>query len=186
MSKNKTKNLTVIGLFTAITSILCAIPIGINILGVPCTLQTFAICLLGFLLGEKMGVTSVFMYILLGFIGMPVFNGFMGGPSVLFGINGGFIFGFIPLSYLCALSKRVSIPKGIRIFLPFFGLLLCHLLGTLQFCFLTGSSLNTALLLVCVPYFPKDLLLVAASYFVSKKMSKGLRTFLCSSSGSPS
>ena len=62
-----------------------------NPISVPLTLQTFIIALSGFVLGSSKGVASVLVYIAVGTIGAPVFTGFQGGFSVLFGMTGGFI-----------------------------------------------------------------------------------------------
>ena len=45
------KNIVIIGVFAAIISIISALPIGFNILGVPATLQTFAMAFAGYTLG---------------------------------------------------------------------------------------------------------------------------------------
>ena len=62
---------------------------------VPFTLQTFAVFLALYFLGGKKGTMSVFIYILIGLIGLPVFSGFKGGPAALFGMTGGYIMGFM-------------------------------------------------------------------------------------------
>ena len=58
---------------------------------VPFTLQTFAVFVTAALLGTKRGTIAVVVYILLGIIGVPVFAGLTGGPSVIAGPTGGFI-----------------------------------------------------------------------------------------------
>ena len=48
-------------------------------LPVPITLQTFAICLITAVLGLRLGLWAVVVYILLGAAGLPVFSGFRSG-----------------------------------------------------------------------------------------------------------
>ena len=43
--------------------------------GVPFTLQTFAVCLLAALFGWRLGLVTVGVYLLLGAVGLPVFDG---------------------------------------------------------------------------------------------------------------
>ena len=103
----KTKNIGLtlrdicfISIFTAIIAVCAQLSIPMPA-GVPFTLQTFAIPLAGIILGGKRGALSVIIYILLGIIGVPVFTGFRGGFSVLFGPTGGYIISF-PVMALCA------------------------------------------------------------------------------------
>ena len=51
------------------------------------TMQTFAVMLALFTLGGKWGTASVFVYLLLGAVGLPVFSGFQGGLGVLLGVT---------------------------------------------------------------------------------------------------
>ena len=62
---------------------------------VPFTLQTFAVCLVTAVLGLRLGVGSVGIYLLLGAIGAPVFAGFKGGFAALLGTTGGYLVGFL-------------------------------------------------------------------------------------------
>ncbi len=50
-------------------------PISIPLPLVPITLQTFAVFVVSALLGWKKGTIAVFLYLLVGLIGMPVFSG---------------------------------------------------------------------------------------------------------------
>ncbi len=64
-------------------------------LGVPFTLQTFAVLLAGATLGSVRGALSMIVYALAGVIGLPVFADASHGVDVIFGATGGFIIGFI-------------------------------------------------------------------------------------------
>ncbi|MCS7191602.1 MAG: biotin transporter BioY [Armatimonadetes bacterium] len=67
---------------------------------VPITGQTFGVLLSGALLGSRYGTFVVAAYVLEGVVGLPVFAGWRGGISVLFGPTGGYIFGFIFAAFL--------------------------------------------------------------------------------------
>lgn len=173
-TKNKTVTIVLIGMFTAIAAVISALPIGFQILGVPATLQTFAMAFLGFMLGKKNGTIAVAIYILLGLAGVPVYNGFAGGPSVLFGITGGFIWGFLFIGFLCGLSLEC---KNIilKIILPLAGLILCHVAGVIQFSLIAeGMNILTAASLVSLPYLPKDILSMVIAYFIAFSVRKAL------------
>jgi biotin transport system substrate-specific component len=63
---------------------------------VPITGQTFAVLLVGALLGWRRGVATVGLYLLEGACGLPVFaGGVVGGPAYMFGPTGGYLVGFL-------------------------------------------------------------------------------------------
>ena len=92
--KFNVRTICMIAMLTAVTSVLSIMQIPTP-WGVPFTLQTAAVALSGYVLGEKYGTISTILYVLLGTIGVPVFAGMSAGPGVLFGATGGYIFGFI-------------------------------------------------------------------------------------------
>lgn len=172
-TKNKTASIVLIGMFTAVAAVISALPIGFQIFGVPATLQTFAMAFLGFVLGKRNGTIAVGIYILLGLVGVPVYNGFAGGPSVLFGVTGGFIWGFLFIAFLCGLAyERKNII--LKVLLPLLGLIICHVIGVIQFCIITGMKLWSAAVLVSIPYLPKDILSVVIAYFLAFSIRKAL------------
>ncbi len=76
---------------------------------VPITLQTFGILLMGGILGPRWGFGSSSAYILLGIIGVPVFQGANSGFDYVIGVTGGYIVGFIPASF----TVGILINKGL-------------------------------------------------------------------------
>ena len=119
--------------------------------GVPITLQTFAMALCGYVLGWQSGVAATLLYIVLGTVGVPIFAGMSAGPGVLFGYTGGFIFGFIFLTLLCGISVRRKNP-AVKIILGVIGLLICHLLGAVQYAVLAHITIGASLVAVSLPY----------------------------------
>ena len=59
--------------------------------GVPMTLQTFSVALIGFTLTRNKGVKAILIYLFLGVIGIPVFASAKFGLMTLFGVTGGFL-----------------------------------------------------------------------------------------------
>ena len=68
-------------LFAAMTAV-CAW-LSIPIPPIAFTLQTFAVLLTLGVLGGKWGSISIWLYLLLGLVGLPVFSGFRGGIAAL-------------------------------------------------------------------------------------------------------
>lgn len=169
-SKLSIQKLTAAALFTAVTIVLAQISV-MTPWGVPFTLQTFAIALCGYVLGARMGLASVITYIIMGAVGVPVFSNFRGGLNMLFGLTGGFIFGFIPFVLLCGIG---SVRKSaiLKISLGLIGLAICHILGILQFSFITASNLQRTFMLVSFPYLVKDLISVLGAYYLSMVLKR--------------
>lgn len=172
--KNKTLNLTLTSIMTALICVLSFITIPNPFGAVPFTLQTFAVSFAGFWLGAKYGTLSVGAYIVIGLIGLPVFSGFQGGIGVLFGPTGGFIFGFLVFSFLCGIAQNRDILFALL--LSFLGLLICHTLGMAFYCIYSKSSFLSAFLWVSAPFILKDIVSVLASFFVAKTVRRKINT----------
>ena len=162
------------GMFTAILAVLSQISIPMPS-GVPVTLQTFGVALCACVLGWKFGTASVLIYLLLGAIGVPVFAGFNGGFGCIVGTTGGFLIGFLPMAFLTGLFTSSKSKIG-TVCCSAAGLLICHLLGVLQFMFLMKQGFVEAALLVSVPYLLKDAISVALAFVVGTAIKKALNS----------
>ena len=91
------KNFRTIDLaYIALGAVLIAVCSWISIpTTVPFTMQTFAMFFVLSILGGKRGTTAIFVYVLLGAVGVPVFANFTSGIGVLLGNTGGYILGFL-------------------------------------------------------------------------------------------
>lgn len=131
-------------------------------LPVPITLQTFAICLITAVLGLRLGLWAVVVYILLGAAGLPVFSGFRSGIGTLLGTTGGYIIGFVFTALVVGLSvkKFGRKPPLLALFMAI-GILLCYTFGTAWFVLVytrTSGAIGvlTALSLCVFPYLLPD------------------------------
>lgn len=173
MKHKSLQNIVFASIFSAIIAVMAQIVIPLPS-GVPLTLQTFAVCLCGFFLGSGWGTAAVAVYIAVGAVGLPVFSAFSGGFQVLFGATGGFIIGFLPLVFLCGLSKKTS-NKPAKVALCLSGLILCHIIGVLQFAVLYKISFFAAALSVSLPFILKDILFAFAAYIIAEIINKRLK-----------
>lgn len=171
----KTRDLAYIALFTALLSVSAwvAVPIGT----VPVTLQTLTLLLATGLLGWKRAFFVSLAYLLLGFIGVPVFSGFTGGAGALLSPTGGYLVGFLFMP-LCTGAFLPWIEKAEEKALPYAlsslaGLLACYLFGTL-WCVLGlgGTTIGFfAALGACVlPYLPLDIVKLVVAVFLILKL----------------
>lgn len=85
-------------LFASIIAVLAQFTIPFPL--VPMTGQTFAVGLAATILGAKYGTVAVFIYLLMGAIGLPVFAQMKGGLGILFGPTGGFLVSFILAAFI--------------------------------------------------------------------------------------
>lgn len=96
-------NLTLGSLFVGLTAIganITSIAPFLVVGGVPITLQTFFAILAGLVLGSRLGAFSMFVYMMLGLFGVPIFAQFKGGIATLFSPTFGFILSFILIAYV--------------------------------------------------------------------------------------
>ncbi|MBZ0318426.1 MAG: biotin transporter BioY [Anaerolineae bacterium] len=67
---------------------------------VPITGQTFAVLLIGTLLGSKRGAAALLTYLAEGLAGMPVFANGTSGWAILSGPTGGYLVGFVAAAFV--------------------------------------------------------------------------------------
>lgn len=144
--------------------------------GIPVTMQTFAISFAGFF-ASFTGVAALFVFLLLGAVGVPVFANFQGGLSAITGLTAGYLVGFVPLCIACAIRYRTK-NKAFKYTLTFLtslvGLAACHALGVWWFSFQSGNGFLQAFLLASAPYIVKDVLSLAFGLWLSEILKKRL------------
>ena len=167
-----TKSVVLAGMFAAVLAVLAQVAVPMPT-GVSVTLQTFAVALTGYVLGWKLGTLSVGTYLLLGAVGAPVFTGLNGGLGILFGKSGGFLFGFLFLVICCGFGivQKHKLWGGVA---ALTGLMICHLLGVLQFAFLANVSFGQAVVLVSLPYLVKDAISLILAFVAGNVLKKAL------------
>ena len=162
----KIKQLTLVGLMTAIICVLGPFALYIPISPVPISLGTLAIYFVVTVLGLKLGTLSVVIYILLGMTGVPIFTGFVGGPARLFGPTGGYIIGYIFLALIYGFFIEKWDGKLFPCILGMFiSTSALYLFGSLWLAFQAGYTLGQAFMAGVIPYIPGDVvkLILAAS-----------------------
>lgn len=125
-------------------------PIAVPLGTIPVTLATLGVYLAAGFLGPWQGAAAVGLYLLLGGIGVPVFAGFSAGFSPLFGVTGGFLWGYLPCVMVAGLLCRVGRRELVPIWLAC-GTVTLYAVGVPWCMWQTGIDLATALL-GCVLY----------------------------------
>lgn len=172
---NFSRRLAYIGICVALIAVCSWITIPMVI---PFTLQTFAIFFTLMTLGGKDGTIAIFIYILSGTIGLPVFSGFKGGLGVISGATGGYIFGFIFSALIFWLFEKMSRGnKVVAVISIISGLIVCYFCGTLWYMKIFSDSGNRigffAVLTTCVfPFIIPDFVKITLSFIISNKIKK--------------
>ncbi|MDO4863855.1 MAG: biotin transporter BioY [Ruminococcus sp.] len=170
--------------YTALMAVLIIVCSWISIptpWNVSFTLQTFAVFFSLVLLGGKCGTFSVLTFLLLGAVGLPVFSGFKGGVSALFGLTGGYILGFLLTALIYWLAELIPAKGAARIVrniaAMLVGLAACYLFGTLWFMHVYAIddkviTFSGALALCVVPYLAFDLAKLALAVILGESLRK--------------
>lgn len=165
--------LTKAALFAALFCVLSPHTLYLPFSPVGITLGSFLLYLTGLLLGPRLGIISVFLYLCLGLLGLPVFAGYTAGAGVLFGPTGGFLLGYVPCVAIIGfvIKNAVGGKKGIIRFLlaMLAGTTVLYLAGTVWFMgvYTKGTSFLEAMSACVLPFLPFDavkLILAAALY----------------------
>ena len=183
------RDLTVCGLFTALTAvgafIKIVIPVGADTMNF--TLQWFFVLLAGLLLGSKRAFLSVTTYLLIGLVGIPVFaRG--GGPSYLLRPTFGFLLGFALAAYamgkVCERMRSAKISAGMVS--ATVGYVIYYGMGILYFYFITHFvvvmpntvGLGAIFALYCLPTMLPDYVLCVLAVIVAGRLRPVVKRLL--------
>ena len=144
---------------------------------VPATMQTFVVLFLGMILGYKLAVYSVILYLLQGSIGFPVFaKG--GGIAYLMGPTGGYLIGFIFTAFFAGKIKIKNDPIIIFIYL-LFAVSISYIIGLCGLWNYMGlnKSFNDVFIIGAQPFLIIEIYKILILAVLSNQITK-LRNFI--------
>ncbi|MBU3074856.1 biotin transporter BioY [Clostridium estertheticum] len=166
-------HLTLIGVMAAVICILgpLSLPIGI----VPISLTNLAIYFSVYVLGQKRGTLSYIVYLFIGLVGLPVFSGFSGGFTKLFGPTGGYLIGFIFMAFI----SGIFIDKfSNKIYMCFLGMILgtivTYIFGTAWLAYQLNMTFNASLAVGVLPFIPGDIVKMVIASLIGPQIKKRL------------
>ncbi|SDY29525.1 biotin transporter BioY [Tindallia californiensis] len=176
----KTREVTLISMFTALTAIGAFIKIPTPV--VPFTLQFLFCAYAGIFLGAKHGLYSQLLYVGIGLVGIPIFaNG--GGPAYLLQPTFGYLIGFIMCAFI--IGKRTESLEEIsflNVLTPVLtGLFFVYLIGVSYLYMIVNlyvgrqMSVVEALMVGFMPYIAPDLILSGVIAFTAVTVVPVLR-----------
>ena len=143
---------------------------------VPITLQTFFVLLSGAVLGKRLGAVSQVLYMAIGIMGVPVFQGYSFGIFHLCGPTGGYIVGFAAASFVVGyIAEKVSLRKYsiIPVFLA--GNFIIYSFGALWLMYSCNINLSQVIRIGVLPFLPGDLVKIVLASIIYLKISKRAR-----------
>lgn len=173
-------NQTYIMVSTALmTAVICVLaPLSVPIGPVPISFTNLAIYLALYLLGWKQGTISYFLYLLIGFAGLPVFSGFTGGVAKLVGPTGGYIVGFIPMAIIAGIVIDRFQKRWIQYLGMIVGTAICYALGTAWFCIQANYTVSAALAVCVIPFIPADLIKMLIAMTIGPEIRQRMKSVI--------
>ena len=145
-----------------------AVPIG----PVPIVLQNMFVLLAAIILGPRWGLGCVAVYLLLGIMGLPVFAGGMSGIGRIFGPTGGYLIGYLPAVFVCAvMSKGLKHSLWGNLLALLTGSLLVYAIGVPWLKIAYAMSWAKALAAGMLPFLIGDTLKMIAAAFIAKSLT---------------
>ena len=177
MSQSVSTNTAQLTSTAMMTAVLCILgPLSLPIGPVPVSLTNFAIYLLLYVLDAKRGAIACLLYILLGLAGLPVFSGFSGGPAKLLGPTGGYIIGFLPMTFLAGMAiERFCENRLLCILAMEASTWILYLFGTAWLAYQAKMSFSAALAVGVIPFLVVDLIKMIIAALLGPEIRRRIR-----------
>ena len=181
----KTKEMTLCAMFAALIAAgaFMRIDIPLPLYTMHFTMQWFFVLLAGFLLGARLGMLSVAVYLGVGLVGFPVFAA-GGGPAYILRPGFGFLLGFVGAAGVIGhFSGTIGRETRLRSLLwpAAMGMLVYYGVGAVYFYLIknlyAGEQVPFSLILVqyCLITVPADLALCVPAAILSRRLQPLLR-----------
>lgn len=175
-NKVEIKKITKMSLCVAILCLTSYFVIPLPFTPIVIGFQTIMVNVIGLILKPKEAGITVLVYLLMGFIGLPVFSAGTGGPGKLFGPTGGFYFGFLIAVVVISLLKgqRISFIRYCLITI-LAGIPLQHLFAILFMCMHNGGNVEAAVITVSLPFIVGDIVKCVMASTIAVALNRVLK-----------
>ena len=142
------------------------------------SLQSLAVGITALILSPEQSAWAMILYLVMGALGLPVFSGGTAGVGKLFGVTGGYYFGFLISAVAVSLLKGKGINlKRYMVLMVCVAMPIQHLCGVVMMCLHNGFDVKAAFVSVSLPFIAVDIIkgigaaLLAAA--INKAETKG-------------
>jgi len=165
--------------FSCLTGLAAQVRIPLPFTPVPVTGQVLAVLLSGVFLGGYYGGLSQILYVGVGAMGVPWFNGLSGGLTAVAGVTGGYLIGFVPAALIIGwfTDRYISIRRfHFQLSLMAVGVIVIYVFGAVQLSIVMNTGFLKTMRLAVLPFIPVDLMKAAVAAFISTStLPKGVR-----------
>ena len=174
MKDLNTKDLTKISVCIALCCVTAQISFPLPFTPGLVTALTLALSLTAYILPPKQTFFVIFIYILIGATGLPVFAG-GGGLGKLFGPAGGFYFAWLVAYPILSFFKgeKINFKKylvtNILLVMP-----ITYIGGIISMIFVLKVNFLQAMTMAVLPFIPGDILKAAAAAFLGVKLNSAV------------
>ena len=181
MKKLSMRALTKMSLLAALLCASAYISIPLGFTPALLTIQTLIINIIAILLTPYESFLTVFIYILIGAVGIPVFSGGQGGLGKLLGPTGGYILAFLIAAPLMSFTKKyvsaffakfmkpaISDTVGYAVNAILVGMVIIYAVGSLYMKLMLDRTWGEVFVMAVVPFIPLDIVkCIAASIIMT-------------------
>ena len=171
------KRITIDSIFLALLIVSAYISIPIS--GISLTIQVLVVLLLALILPYVDSQLIIFIYILMGLIGIPVFSNFTSGFSKLFTPSFGFLLAFLFVPLIIKLLNKINIKKVFvkNFVICFIALIIIYIVAVLYLFILSQFyqiDVMNFIVFSLLPLIPFDIIKVIIVCSIKEKLKEGL------------
>jgi biotin transport system substrate-specific component len=176
----RTHSIALVSLFAALMAVLGLIPKIDLPFGVPITMQTFGVMLAGCLLGARLGLQAMLLFLGAVALGLPLLSGGRGGFGVFMAPSAGYLIAW-PIGALVTGWVMRALPTGSARSVGFSaalasavgGLLVVHVCGVMGLMGIAGMGLQQAVIATSM-FIPGDLIKCVMCGLVCHTVARGM------------
>jgi biotin transport system substrate-specific component len=142
--------------------------ISIPCIPVPFTLQTLFVLLAGAVM-KRYAVIPVFLYVVLGALGLPLFHNGIAGFGVLLGPTGGYLAGFVVAALVTGLAYEHR-SRPVRICGLIMATLIIYACGTAWLMYSLDREFLPAFAAGAIPFILGDAIKAGAAYLIAERL----------------
>ena len=174
--REKIYAMTKVAVCVSLLSVVSYFALPLPMTPVVVSLQSLAVGIIALILSPGQSAWAMILYLFMGALGLPVFSGGTAGVGKLFGVTGGFYFGFLISAVIVSLlkGKEISLKRYTAI-LSGIALPIQHLCGIIMMCIHNGFDVKAAFMSISVPFIAVDLMKAMGAAILATAINKAER-----------